>query len=101
MATGTASTSALRGGVPMGCGTVCSPTLPTMRTWNTGCWTVPSSARMRVLPGLKKNGGAAEQALGRSRGGFSTKLHLLVDGLGNVLRVHLTGGQCHDSPHAA
>ncbi len=41
------------------------------------------------------------QALGRSRGGFSTKLHVLVDGLGNPLRIRLTAGQCHDSPHAA
>ena len=49
---------------------------------------------------LKKNGPADEQALGRSRGGFSTKIHVLVDGLGNPLRLHLTGGQCHDSPHA-
>ena len=49
---------------------------------------------------LKKNGTADEQALGRSRGGFSTKIHVLVDGLGNPLRLRLTAGQCHDSPHA-
>jgi transposase len=53
-----------------------------------------------VLLALKKNGIQHEQALGRSRGGFSTKLHILVDGLGNPLRIHLTPGQCHDSPHA-
>jgi transposase len=53
-----------------------------------------------VLLALKKNGPAAEQALGRSRGGFSTKIHILVDGLGNPLRLHLTAGQCHDSPYA-
>lgn len=50
--------------------------------------------------GGEKNGTQDEQALGRSRGGFSTKLHILVDGLGNPLRIHLTAGQCHDSPHA-
>lgn len=44
----------------------------------------------------KKNGGQAEQALGRSRGGFSTKIHVTVDGLGNPLRLHLTAGQRHD-----
>lgn len=49
---------------------------------------------------LKKNGTQHEQALGRSRGGFSTKLHIVVDGLGNPLRIQLTGGHCHDSPHA-
>jgi transposase len=44
----------------------------------------------------QKNGGQAEQALGRSRGGFSTKIHVTVDGLGNPLRLHLTAGQRHD-----
>lgn len=53
-----------------------------------------------MLPALKKNGTADEQALGRSRGGFSTKIHVIVDGLGNPLRLRLTAGQCHDSPHA-
>lgn len=45
----------------------------------------------------KKSG---EQALGRSRGGFSCKLHLTVDALGNPLRVRLTGGHRHDSTQA-
>lgn len=49
-----------------------------------------------MLPGLQKNGGQAEQALGRSRGGFSTKIHVMVDGLGNPLRLALTAGQRHD-----
>ena len=40
------------------------------------------------------------QALGRSRGGFSTKIHLSVDGLGNPLRFILTGGQRHDRTQA-
>jgi transposase len=44
----------------------------------------------------QKNGGQAEQALGRSRGGFSTKIHVTVDGLGNPLRLYLTAGQRHD-----
>lgn len=52
---------------------------------------------MHVQPGQKKNGGPAEQALGRSRGGFSTKIHVTVDGLGNPLRLLLTAGQRHDS----
>lgn len=46
-------------------------------------------------------GGQAAQALGRSAGGFSTKIHVAVDGLGNPLRVRLTGGQRHDSSQAA
>src|SRR5215212_8759076 len=40
------------------------------------------------------------QALGRSRGGFSTKIHIAVDALGNPLRLILTAGQRHDSPQA-
>ena len=40
-----------------------------------------------------KKGSQAAQALGRSRGGFSTKIHVSVDGLGNPLRFILTGGQ--------
>jgi transposase len=50
---------------------------------------------------LKKSGGQAAQALGRSRGGFSTKVHIAVDALGNPLRLLLTAGQCHDSPQAS
>jgi transposase len=50
--------------------------------------------------GAKKNGGQEAQALGRSRGGFSTKVHIAVDALGNPLRFILTAGQCHDSPQA-
>ena len=45
----------------------------------------------------KKEG---EQALGRSRGGYTSKIHVLVDGLGNPLRVCLTPGQRHDSTQA-
>lgn len=50
---------------------------------------------MRQVP--KKNG---EQALGPSRGGFSCKIHITVDGLGNPLRFTLTGGQRHDITQA-
>ena len=35
--------------------------------------------------------------MGRSRGGFTTKLHLLVDGSGLPLAVKVTPGQQHDS----
>jgi transposase len=49
---------------------------------------------------VKKSGGQESQALGRSRGGFSTKIHIAVDALGNPLRLLLTAGQRHDSPLA-
>lgn len=41
--------------------------------------------------------GQDEQALGRSRGGFSTKIHLKVDLDGLPLAFHLTGGEASDS----
>ena len=39
---------------------------------------------------------AEDQARGHSRGGLSTKIHALVDALGNPLRFLLTPGQAHD-----
>ena len=42
-------------------------------------------------------GGQAHEALGRSRGGFTTKLHLRVDGHGKPLVMLLTPGERHDS----
>jgi transposase len=48
----------------------------------------------------EKNGGQETQALGRSRGGFSTKIHVSTDALGNPLRFTLTGGQRHDITQA-
>jgi transposase len=51
---------------------------------------------MPVPPEPQKSGGQDQQALGRSRGGFSTKIHVTVDGLGYPLRLHLTAGQRHD-----
>ena len=41
--------------------------------------------------GYQKDGNA-EQALGRSKGGFTTKIHAMVDALGNPLKFILTGG---------
>lgn len=38
-----------------------------------------------------------DHALGRSRGGFSTKIHILCDGDGHPLHFHLTPGQAHES----
>jgi transposase len=51
---------------------------------------------MPVQQEPQKNGTEADQALGRSRGGFSTKIHVTTDGLGNPLRLELTPGQPHD-----
>jgi transposase len=45
--------------------------------------------------------GASANAIGRSRGGPTTKLHALVDGLGRLVAFLLTPGQRGDAPVAA
>jgi len=37
-----------------------------------------------------------DHALGRSRGGWGTKIHILCDGAGIPLHFHLTPGQAHE-----
>ena len=66
-------------------------------TSNTSCSTPPSCAPTSTRPAQK---GAQNQAIGRSRGGLSTKLHIAVDALGNPLRIRLTPGQAHDITQA-
>ena len=54
-------------------------------------WCVPTSTR----PG---QGGAPEtEALGKSQGGFSTKVHVRVEGGGKLLTLVLTPGQRHEA----
>jgi len=65
---------------------------------------IPDSTVIRAHPcaagALKKHGGQEEQALGRSRGGFSTKIRIAADALGNPLKFILTPGQNHDITQA-
>ena len=67
-------------------------------------WLLIDSTVVRAHPcaagAPKKSGGQAEQALGKSVGGFSTKIHVAVDALGNPLRLLLTGGQRGDATQA-
>lgn len=46
--------------------------------------------------GAGAKGGAEANAIGRSRGGWSTKVHLVVDALGLPLAFEITEGQRHD-----
>ena len=48
--------------------------------------------------GAKKSG--EDQAIGRSRGGLTTKIHALVDALGNPVAFSLTPGQASDLSQA-
>src|ERR1700704_2198138 len=49
---------------------------------------------------LRRKRGARNQAIGRSRGGLTTKIHLAVRGLGCPVRFVLTAGQAGDAPQA-
>jgi transposase len=53
------------------------------------------SARPRL--GCRRKRGQHHHAFGRSRAGFSTKIHLKTDLDGNPLDFHLTGGEAGDS----
>ena len=106
MGIGTASTKGLPAGATGVSGNCCISIAPTTRIWNTSSSTAPyhrqhrgpgPSLRRRSAP---QKGGQAAQALARSRGGFSTKVHVSVDALGNPLRFILTGGQKHDITQA-
>ena len=46
---------------------------------------------------MAQGGGTRNQAIGRSRGGLTTKIVALVDALGNLVRFVLLPGQRHDS----
>jgi transposase len=47
-------------------------------------------------PALKKNE-VNDEGIGRSRGGLTSKIHCMVDGLGNPVKFILTGGEVNDS----
>jgi transposase len=48
----------------------------------------------------RPKGGQTDACLGRSRGGFSTKIHLVVDALGNPVECRLSAGQEADVTYA-
>jgi transposase len=58
--------------------------------------TIDSTARPCPSACRGSKGEQEKQAFGRSRGGFSTEIHAIVDALGNPLRSHLTGGNVAD-----
>lgn len=56
---------------------------------------------MRVhAHGRRARGGYATQAVGRSRGGLTSKVHLPTDALGNPIRFVVTGGERNDVTQA-
>ena len=70
-------------------------------------WLILDSTVIRAHPLRRRrrkksdgSGGQDEQALGRSRGGFGTKVHAAVNGLGLPVRLVLTPGQAADVTQA-
>ncbi|WP_145926161.1 IS5 family transposase [Shinella sp. HZN7] len=51
----------------------------------------------RPCLGGRSKGGQQGQALGRSRGGFTTKIHAKADNSGDIIAFDLTGGQVADT----
>lgn len=49
--------------------------------------------------GSRRKRGQKGQALGRSKGGFTTKIHGKSDGCGDLIAFDLTGGEASDCPH--
>ena len=71
-----------------GVGNKSSSISPPMPTTSMRCSTAPSCGRISTASALSKKDD--DQAIGRSRGGLSTKIHALVDALGNPLAFRLT-----------
>lgn len=59
------------------------------------------SSIMRVhQDGSNPQGGQSRQAMGKSKGGLSSKIHMACDSLGYPLSCIITGGERHDSTQA-
>ena len=100
LASGTVSSSATHAGKRTVFGPTCSNSSRKTRTWQRSCPTVQLYAPICAPRAAPKKGHQREQCLGRSRGGFSSKIHLLVDALGFPLQFILTGGERHDLSQA-
>lgn len=57
---------------------------------------MPASHAQMSAVFLRTDEGAGGRCtvLGRSGGGFTTRIHALVDGLGNPIQIHITAGTC-------
>ena len=75
--------------------------MPVVRSTGTSTlWMPPLFALISTPPApagpAPSGGGAPDEALGRSQGGFSTKLHLRAEGGGKPIIAVLTGGERHE-----
>jgi transposase len=70
------------------------------RAYSTGTctlWTPAWFAPTSTPPAPAGPAPSGGEALGRSRGGFSSKIHVRAEGQGKPVTFHLTGGERHDS----
>ncbi len=65
-----------------------------MPTWKTSALTPPVLKCIRAQTVGEKT---ADKAVGHTRGGLNTKIHTVVDGLGNPLYFQLSAGNINDS----
>ncbi len=83
-----------------GCGTICWRFSARMPTWKASCWIARWCAPTRARRAPSRPADPPDQALGRFRGGFGSKIHVLVDALGDPLRFVATAGQVADATRA-
>ena len=55
---------------------------------------------LKCIKAQTAGGKTADKAVGRTRGGLNTKIHTVVDGLGNPLYFQLSAGHVNDSEAA-
>lgn len=63
---------------------------------DTGHYSIDSTTVRAHVSATGGKRGTHRRALGRSRGGFTSKLHCLADALGRPVAFHLTGGEAVD-----
>ncbi|MET4359271.1 hypothetical protein ABIC08_009248 [Bradyrhizobium sp. RT9b] len=93
-ATGIACTPVSATGRRWTCGSACLTRPRTIPTGNTP-WSTPPSSRSTATGRSQK--GTQSQAIGRSKGGLTTKVLALTDALGNLVRFVLLPGQRFDA----
>jgi transposase len=65
-------------------------------SWRTAVTTASTAPQSAPTSRQRAEKGTHRRALGRSRGGFTSKLHCLADALGRPLAFHLTVGEAAD-----
>ena len=94
METGTRSTCDFGAGARPGSGRPYRSRWP--RSWRTAVTTASTALPFAPRFGSGRKRGAYRRALGRSRGGFTSKLHCLADARGRPLAFPLTVGEAAD-----